>query len=172
MSQPARILSLSLFWLLTLPTCPGYAQDKIAAPRAQLVLGLETVKPNAKGKLSLAGGALRFDAGKANGQIPIAAIEDVFTGDDSQRAVGGTLGTISMFAPYGGGRFLSLFRSKIDVLTIEYRDANGALYGAIFSMPKGEAAKVKAQLVAQGAHASIPVEAEGKSEKPQPEKKP
>jgi hypothetical protein len=172
MSQPARVLSLSLFWLLTLPTCQGHAQDEIAAPHAHLVLGLETVKPNAKGKLTLAGGALHFDAGKANGQIPIAAIEDVFTGDDSRPALGGTLGTISMFGPYGSGRFLSLFRAKIDVLTIEYRDANGALHGAIFSMPKGEAAKVKVQLVAQGAHASIPVEAEGKSEKPQPEKEP
>ena len=77
-----------------------------------------------------------------------------------------------MFAPYGGGRFLSLFRSKIDVLTIQYRDANGALHDAIFQMPKDEAAKVKTQLVARGAHTSIPVEAEGKSEKPQPEKKP
>ncbi|HJY85279.1 MAG TPA: hypothetical protein VKE24_00445 [Candidatus Acidoferrales bacterium] len=172
MSRPARVLSLYLFWLLTWPIYSGYAQDEIAAPRAQLVLGLETVKPNAKGKLILADGALRFDAGKANGQIPIAAIEDVFTGDDSRRAVGGTLGTLAMFAPYGGGRFLSLFRSKIDVLTIKYRDANGALHGAIFSMPKGEAAKVKARLVGQGAHVSIPVEAEGQSEKPQPEKKP
>ena len=172
MSESARVISLSLFWLLTLPTCPGHAQDEMAAPHVQLVLGLETVKANAKGKLTLTGGALRFDAGKSNGQIPIAAIEDVFTGDDSRRAVGGTLGTLSMLAPYGGGRFLSLFRSKTDVLTIEYRDANGAIHGAIFSMPKGEAAKVKAQLVAQGAHASIPLEAEGKSEKPQPEKKP
>ncbi len=30
------------------------------------------------------------------------------------------MGTLSMFAPYGCGRFLSLFRSKLDTLTIQY----------------------------------------------------
>jgi len=70
-----------------------------------------------------------------------------------------------MGVPYGGGRVLSLFsHEKVDSLTLEYRDANGALHGAIFSMPLGQAAALKKQLVDLGAHASIPVES-------QPEKK-
>jgi hypothetical protein len=57
-----------------------------------------------------------------------------------------------MAAPYGGGRFLSLFRNKIDTLTVEYRDADGAFHGAIFMMPVGTAEEIKKELIAQGAH--------------------
>ena len=82
----------------------------------------------------------------------ISLIQDVVTGSDSQEAVGKTVGIISMAAPYGGGRFLSLFRNKIDTLTVEYRDANGAFHGAIFTMPVGTAEEIKKELIAQGAH--------------------
>jgi hypothetical protein len=63
-----------------------------------------------------------------------------------------------MFAPYGGGRFLSLFRSKIDTLTIEYRDADGALHGVIFTSPVGTAEVTKDELVGLGARTSIPTQ--------------
>jgi hypothetical protein len=61
---------------------------------------------------------------------------------------------MSMAAPYGGGRFLSLFRKKIDTLTIQYRDVNDGLHGAIFTMPVGAANAIKTQLVSEGAHAT------------------
>src|SRR6185312_1660534 len=76
-------------------------------------------------------------------------------GNDSQRAIGGALGTLSMFAPYGGGRFLSLFRSKLDTLTIKYRDADGGLHGAIFTIPVGQAEVIKKELLAQGARTTV-----------------
>jgi len=57
-----------------------------------------------------------------------------------------------MAAPYGGGRFLSLFRKKIDTLTIQYRDVGGALHGAIFTMPVGAANTIQTELVSGGAH--------------------
>lgn len=60
-----------------------------------------------------------------------------------------------MAAPYGGGRFLALFRTKIDTLTVQYRDADGGLHGAIFTMPAGTAETIKQELVAQGAHTSV-----------------
>jgi hypothetical protein len=63
---------------------------------------------------------------------------------------------MSMVAPYGGGRVLSLFRSKIDTLTVQYRDADGGLHGAIFTMPVGKAEAIKKELVAQGAHTTAP----------------
>jgi hypothetical protein len=62
-----------------------------------------------------------------------------------------------MFAPYGGGRFLGLFRSKLDTLSIQYRDADGGLHGAIFTMGTGKADPLKKEMVAQGAHTSIPI---------------
>ena len=79
------------------------------------------------------------------------------TGNDSQKSVGKTIGTLSMAAPYGGGRFLSLFRTKIDTLTIEYRDTDGALHGVIFTMPAGTADSIKRALVAEGARTTIPL---------------
>ena len=59
-------------------------------------------------------------------------------------------------APYGGGRFLSLFRKKIDTLTIQYRDVDGGLHGAIFTMPVGNSELMKTALLAQGAHTAEP----------------
>src|SRR6202007_2539719 len=90
--------------------------------------------------------------GKTSSDVNIASIQDVATAADSQRAVGGTIGLMSMAAPYGGGRVLSLFRTKIETLTRKYRDADGGLHGAIFSMPIGTAEVIKKDLVAQGAH--------------------
>ena len=60
-----------------------------------------------------------------------------------------------MAAPYGGGRFLALFRTKIDTLTVQCRDADGGLHGAIFAMPAGTAETIKQELVAQSAHTSV-----------------
>jgi hypothetical protein len=119
------------------------------------VIGLEAIKHNTKGQVTVSNGALTFSAGPTKSDLPIPEIQDVLTGGDSQRMIGGTLGTISMLGPYGSGRFLSLFRQKIDTLTIEYRDANGGLHGAIFTLPQGQGATLKIQLVAAGAKATI-----------------
>ncbi len=140
-------------------------------PHVVHVLGLENVKRDAKGILTVQGGEMQFESGKAKTvSISIPSIQDVFTNQDSKESVGGAAGTVAKLAvPYGGGRVLSLFQEKIDVLTLEYQDSNGGLHGVIFTLPKGQAAAVKKQLVAQGAHASVPLEAptqqEGKQEK-------
>lgn len=118
------------------------------------LMGLPGMKDNAKGILSVENGNLHFVHGKATSDVSASLIQDVVTGSDSQKAVGKTVGTISMAAPYGGGRFLSLFRKKIDTLTIEYRDADGAFHGAIFTMPVGTAEVIEKELIAQGAHTS------------------
>ena len=87
--------------------------------------------------------------------VNASSIRDVVTGVDSQKAVGKTLGTISMAAPYGGGRVVSLFRKKIDTLTVEYRDADGALHGVIFTVPPGTANGIQKELIVQGAHTTV-----------------
>ena len=114
--------------------------------------GLAGVKDNAKGILSVGNGNLHFVHGKIGSDVSATSIEDVVTGNDSQEAVGKTIGMLSMAAPYESGRFLSLFRTKIDVLTIRYRDAGGGLHGAIFTMPVGKADGIKKELLASGAH--------------------
>jgi hypothetical protein len=120
------------------------------------VIGLVGVKDNTAGMLTVRAAKLHFASPKGTADIDAASIEDVVTGNDSQRAIHGTAGTISMFGPYGSGRFLSLFRSKIDTLTIQYRDADGGLHGAIFTMPPGESEPLKKKLLAAGARTSIP----------------
>jgi hypothetical protein len=79
--------------------------------------------------------------------------------------MGGTL--VEAAIPYGGGRVVSLFSHKVDVLTVEYVDSNGGFHGAIFVVPAGKAAAFKDQLVAQGARVSKHVESpEPKEPKP------
>jgi len=134
------------------------AQQSPQPVKAVQIIGLASVKDNAKGVLSVGNGQLHFVHSKSNSDVSALSIQDVVTGADSQRAVGKTIGMLSMAAPYGGGRFLSLFRTKIDTLTIQYRDADGGLRGAIFSMPVGAAEVIKKELVAQGAHTSAPAE--------------
>ena len=146
----------SLFAGLVIPV--GNAQQVSGPVKVVQLTGLVGVKDNAKGTLSVESGNLHFVHDKTSSDVNAASIQDVVTGADSQRAVGGTIGLMSMAAPYGGGRVLSLFRTKIDTLTIQYRDTDGGLHGAIFTTPVGAADVIKKELVAQGAHTTAPAE--------------
>jgi hypothetical protein len=139
---------------------PGFAQDQgtSTVPDTKQVLGLEGMKHNATGTLTIANGTLEFTKGKKKADVPATSITEVLTGADTQRTIGGTVGTLTMFAPYGSGRFLSLFRTKIDTFSITYVDASGGVHGAVFSMPQGTATPAKIALLAQGAKTSVPVE--------------
>jgi hypothetical protein len=132
------------------------AQEASGLVKAVQLIGLPGVKENAKGTLKVENGNLHFVRGKANAEVSATSIEDVVTGADTEKAVGKTIGMMSMAAPYGGGRFLSLFRKKIDTLTIQYRDVDGGLHGAIFTMPVGNSELIKTKLLAQGAHTREP----------------
>ncbi len=123
------------------------------------VVGLTGLKQNTKGNLKVENGSLTFASSKTTCEVPAASIQDVVTGADSQRVIGGTVGTLSRLAPYGGGTALSLFRSKLDIITIQYRDPDGGLHGAIFTMHVGKGESIKEALLAQGAHTSIPSQA-------------
>jgi hypothetical protein len=130
-----------------------------STPQFTHVLGLEGVKHNAHGKLTVDANGLDFKGAASHAQIPIASIEDIFTGAESHQTGGKVLTVAKMGVPYGGGRVLSLLtREKIDSLTVEYRDENGGLHGALFTMPVGQATIIKKQLVAQGAKTSVPVD--------------
>jgi hypothetical protein len=149
-------MAIALF--VAIGSTSASAQQASKAVKAVQLMGLPDVKENAKGILSVENGKLRFVHGKTASDISVRWIEDVLTGGDSQKSVGKTVGAISMAAPYGGGRFLSLFRSKIDTLTVEYRDDEGAFHGAIFTMAVGTAEVIKKELIAQGAHTTAPAE--------------
>jgi len=119
------------------------------------VIGFDDVNDKTVGILTIEDGMLRFVHSGIKSQIPVEAIEDVVTADDSQRVIQGTMGKAAMFALSEAGRSLSMFRSKVDYLTIEYRDEDGGLHGAIFTMPPGTTESFKRALIAQGAHTTI-----------------
>ena len=128
-------------------------------PQVMHVLGLEDVKQNVKGKLTVSADGLDFRGAASHALVRTASIEDMFTGEDSRQTGGKVLTVAKMGVPYGGGRVLSLFtHEKIDSLTLEYRDDNGALHGVIFTMPSGQANDIKKALMAQGAKATMPAQ--------------
>ena len=140
-------------------TSVSHAQHMHSLTEAVQLIGLAGVKEKTKGKLTVRNGTLRFVYAKGNADVATTSIQDVVTGTDSQRAIGGTLGTLTLLAPFGSGRVLSMFRTKLDTLTIQYRDGNGALRGVIFTMSPGDAEKIKKELIAQGAHTSTTAQA-------------
>jgi hypothetical protein len=137
-------------------------------PNVKCVIGLENIKPGAKGTLSSLPAGLEFTAGKKSADIATSSIQDVFTGRESRQDVGGMGGTLVEAAiPYGGGRVVSLFSHKVDVLAVEYVDSNGGFHGALFVLSAGKATEFKNQLVAHGAKVSTHVEVpEPKEQKP------
>ena len=155
---PRRIINLAALSLLFsgIAISVSNAQEASRTTKAVQLIGLSGVKENAKGTLQVENGNLHFVHGKASAEVSAIAIQNVVTGADTEKAVGKTIGMMSMAAPYGGGRFLSLFRKKIDTLTIQYRDGDGGLQGAIFTMPVGNSELIKTALLAQGAHTAEP----------------
>ena len=159
-TRPATLLALAA---LAVPARPaqGTASETSGSPGALKVvhvIGMENAKPGARGELALLDGAMRFTASKGEAKVAVASIDDIFTGEETTQA-GGKLGrvakTAALAAPYDSGAALSLLlRTKIDLLTVAYRGANGELRGAIFSLPKGQAAQVRERLIALGAHVS------------------
>jgi hypothetical protein len=157
--RTATIALLSIVGITALPAAAQKpATGTAAGTKVTQFMGLEGVKPRTGGTITLDGGNLQFTSSNGKASVPLNSVEDVVTGNDSQRVFRGTFGTLTMFAPYGSGRFLSLFRSKLDTLTIQYRDADGSLHGAIFTMGEGKADPLKKEMLAQGAHTTIPQE--------------
>src|ERR1700731_13533 len=151
-----------------LAVCGSKAQQSSKpANNAIALTGLPGVKDNAKGTLTVESGKVHFSYGKKSSEVNTASIEDVVTGEDTQAAVGKTVSNLSMAAPYGSGRFLALFRTKFDTLTLRYRDENGALHGVIFALPTAGAEPIKKELLAQGAHTTA-VEAATNSSSKEP----
>jgi len=162
-------LKSSALVTLLLGVAAASAQTPDQKPVRHLI-GMEEIKRNANGQLTVQNGALLFKASKTEAQVPVSTIEDIFIGAETTQGGGKTgkvLKTASMAAPYGTGRMMTLvLRTKVDVLTVPYHTTNGALHAAIFALPKGQAEILRDQLVKAGAHASPLPEAAQKESKP------
>lgn len=130
---------------------------------AHYVIGLENVKSQSGGKLSVQRDSLLFASRKSQAKVPISAIDDVLLGSETTQS-GGNAGKVfkaaAIAAPYETGRVLSLLMwTKVDILTVLYRDEKGGVHGAVFELPQGQAAGIRTQLIAAGAHATAPIPA-------------
>jgi hypothetical protein len=150
-------LGLAALVLVTLITIDanGQAQPSVAgAPtHATHVLGLDNVKRNLSGELSINGEYLRFQRdGKASTQLNIASIQNISLGEQDKQ-VGGLPMTLGKAAvPFAGGRVVSLFsHKKYDSLVIEYSDSTGGFHSVIFRVAKGQAEPLKNALLATNA---------------------
>ena len=149
--------------VLAVPAKPGQGPQTSGSPavlKVVHVIGMETAKPGARGELAVMDGAMQFTASKHETKVAVTSIDDIFTGEETTQA-GGKLGrvvkTAALAAPYDSGMALSLLlRTKIDLLTVAYHGSNGELRGAIFALPKGQAAEVRARLISLGAHVKAP----------------
>ena len=143
------------------------APKTTSIPHVKCVIGLENIKPNVKGTLSLLPSGLEFVNGKNKADISITSIQDIFTGQESRQDVSGPAGTLAKSAiPYGGGRIVSLFSHNVEVLTVEYFYSNGGFHGTVFVLSTGNATMLKNQLVAQGAKVSNHVPPPQQEQKP------
>ena len=142
------------------------ATESTSVPDVKCVIGSD-INRGATGTVTVAGDAVTFEHGKKKTQIKVAQIQDIFLGNESRQDVSGLGGTaVKAAIPYGGGRILSLFSHKVEVMTIEFVDENGGLHGAIFVLPPGHATALRNLLVSKGAkvnqHAEPPPPAEEK----------
>ena len=164
LQPPVRSLFLARLLAVASVCSIIFAQSapKAAAPATGVVpgvrhlIGLENIKSQAGGKLSVQNGALEFTAGKTEAKVPASSIEDIFLGSETTQGggkVGRVVKTASMAAPYESGKVLTLMlRTKVDILTVSYRDSSGALHAAILALPKDQGAGIRTQLIAAGAH--------------------
>ncbi|MGA7078991.1 MAG: hypothetical protein WBQ43_18015 [Terriglobales bacterium] len=136
----------------------GQAAASLAQTDVKLVIGGDTIKNNSVGTLSIVGSSLQFvSAKKKKMEVEASSIVDISTNEDSRQNITGAAHFATMAIPYGGGRVLALFSHQVDVLTAEFKDANGGYHGTVFVLPQGQAAPFKKQLVGMGAKASVPL---------------
>jgi hypothetical protein len=113
------------------------------------VAGLDEVKANVSGDLTLSPTAVTFSNKNVTTSIPRERIVNVFTGDQRTEPWGTTGKIARKVIPFGGSVALAVVTNKkVDLLTIEYRDLHDAYHGVVFVLPVQKASVVKDQLLA------------------------
>jgi hypothetical protein len=164
-------LAVGAFLMFSSAPARGQAAASLAQTDVKLVIGGDSIKNNSVGTLSVVGSSLQFASGKKKMEVEASAILDISTNEDSRQDITGPAHFATMAIPYGGGRVLALFSHQVDVLTTQFKDANGGFHGAVFVLPQGQAAPFKKQLVGMGAKASVPLAEPAPANNPAPANK-
>jgi hypothetical protein len=121
------------------------------------VIGLDGIKHNAEGGLRAKNGQLEFHASKSDASIPANSIERMFVGTEFTQNGGKELAGNKSNVPNGDDAASSAFvHSRVDMLTVVYRDLSGGLHAAVFALPKNYGEGMLAALIAQGGHVGEP----------------
>jgi hypothetical protein len=160
-SRAGTVLALLALSALAAPTAFAAAASTDGTISVHYLIGLDNVKSQSGGKLSIQSDALLFASHKSQTKVAISAIDDVILGSETTQS-GGNAGKVfkvaAFAAPYESGRFLSvLMWTKVDILTVLYRDEKSGVHSAVFELPQGQAAGFRTQLIAAGAHSPAPI---------------
>jgi len=104
------------------------------------VYGFPDIKPNKAGTLVLSADALTFTGKAGSTSIPRNSVTAVSAGNQRMELWGMKGRILRMAIPDGGGLAAATFmHHRVDMLTVEFRDARGGKHGAVFFLPASEA---------------------------------
>ncbi|WP_263373795.1 hypothetical protein [Granulicella aggregans] len=106
----------------------------------QHVYGFPDAKPNKKGALTLNADTLTFSAKSGTTSIPRSSLTAASAGNQRVEmwGVGGRI--LRMTIPDGGGLAAAAFmHHRVDLLTVEFKDAHGGAHSAVFLLPAKQA---------------------------------
>jgi hypothetical protein len=127
---------------LTVPqtSVPVTTPNTWQSTKAEHVYGLPDIKKNKKGTLTLDADALTFTGTSGNASIPRLSVTAVSAGNERVEIWGMGGRILRMTIPNGGGiAAAAVMHHRIDMLTIEFKDAHGGGHSAVFFLPANEA---------------------------------
>lgn len=112
-----------------------------SSAKVEHAYGVPEVKKNEKGTLTLTADVLIFSSKSSNNSISRSTITAVNSSNE-RIELWGTGGRILRLAMQNGtGQLAALFlHHRVDMLTVEFRDARGGFHAAVFYLPAKEAA--------------------------------
>jgi hypothetical protein len=127
----------------------GSESSSLVQHNVVYVAGLDEVKPNVSGDLTLSPAALTFSNKNVTTSIPRERIVNVSTGEQRTEPWGTTGEIARKVIPFGGSVVLAVVTNKkVDLLTVEYRDIHDGYHGAVFVLPAQRAAAVRDSILA------------------------
>ncbi|MBB5057047.1 hypothetical protein HDF16_001732 [Granulicella aggregans] len=116
------------------------SQAAWTSAHVQHVYGFPDAKPNKKGTLTLGADTLTFSSKSGTTSIPRSLLTAASAGNQRVEiwGVGGRI--LRMTIPDGGGLAAAAFmHHRVDMLTVEFKDAHGGAHSAVFVLPAKQA---------------------------------
>jgi hypothetical protein len=120
------------------PTAPATAIWQ--STKAEHILGFPEVKPHNKGTLTFSSDSVTFSGKAGTSSIDRKDVTAVSSGNQKVEIWGMKGRVLRAVMPNGSGVAGAMFmHHRVDMLTVEYRDKQGAIHGAVFFLPAHQA---------------------------------